>query len=82
MTIDWRYTVEENLGVLSVAGYLGPDAVRRFTGAIGWGARRCAGVCRRRTASAAGRCRSAGIRRSGRRRRDGTWDRKRGTSAR
>ncbi|MFF4257899.1 STAS domain-containing protein [Streptomyces sp. NPDC001663] len=36
MTIDWRYTVEENLGVLSVAGYLGPDAVRRFTGAVGW----------------------------------------------
>ncbi|WP_367325786.1 STAS domain-containing protein [Streptomyces sp. HUAS ZL42] len=36
MTIDWRYTVEENLGILSVAGYLGPDAVRRFTGAIGW----------------------------------------------
>jgi hypothetical protein len=36
MTIDWRYTVEENLGILSVAGYLGPDAVRRFTGAVGW----------------------------------------------
>lgn len=36
MTIDWRYTVEENLGILSVAGYLGPDAVHRFTGAIGW----------------------------------------------
>jgi hypothetical protein len=36
MTIDWRYTVQENLGVLSVAGYLGPDAVRRFTGAVGW----------------------------------------------
>ncbi|MEU1784856.1 anti-sigma factor antagonist [Streptomyces sparsogenes] len=36
MTIDWRYTVEENFGVLSVAGYLGPDAVRRFTGAVGW----------------------------------------------
>ncbi|GAA3773158.1 hypothetical protein GCM10022403_005360 [Streptomyces coacervatus] len=36
MTIDWRYTVEENLGVLSVAGYLGPDAVHRFTGAVGW----------------------------------------------
>ncbi|WNM31247.1 anti-sigma factor antagonist [Streptomyces sp. Li-HN-5-11] len=35
MTIDWRYTVEENLGILSVAGYLGPDAVRRFDGAIG-----------------------------------------------
>ncbi|MGW3209776.1 STAS domain-containing protein [Streptomyces sp. NPDC001135] len=36
MTIDWRYTVETNFGILSVAGYLGPDAVRRFTGAIGW----------------------------------------------
>ncbi|MEH0580718.1 MULTISPECIES: anti-sigma factor antagonist [Streptomyces] len=36
MTINWRYTVEENLGILSVAGYLGPDAVHRFTGAIGW----------------------------------------------
>ncbi|OIJ99221.1 hypothetical protein BIV25_09305 [Streptomyces sp. MUSC 14] len=36
MTIDWRYTIEQELGILSVAGYLGPDAVRRFTGAIGW----------------------------------------------
>jgi hypothetical protein len=36
MTIDWRYTVEDKLGILSVAGYLGPDAVRRFSGAIGW----------------------------------------------
>ncbi|MEW2619112.1 anti-sigma factor antagonist [Streptomyces sp. NPDC048106] len=36
MTIDWRYTIEQDLGVLSVAGYLGPDAVRRFNGAIGW----------------------------------------------
>lgn len=36
MTIDWRYTVEENFGVLSVAGYLGAEAVRRFSGAIGW----------------------------------------------
>lgn len=36
MTIEWRYSAEENLGVLSVAGYLGPDAVRRFRGAVGW----------------------------------------------
>lgn len=36
MTIDWRYTVEDDLGILSVAGYLGPDAVRRFSGAVGW----------------------------------------------
>ncbi|ASN22825.1 anti-sigma factor antagonist [Streptomyces pluripotens] len=36
MTIDWRYTDAENLGVLSVAGSLGADAVHRFSGAIGW----------------------------------------------
>jgi len=36
MTIEWRYTVEQELGVLSVSGYLGPDAVRRFEGAVGW----------------------------------------------
>src|SRR3954447_886534 len=43
MTIDWRYTAEGDLGILSVAGYLGPDAVRRFTGAIGWALARGAG---------------------------------------
>ncbi|PWI13129.1 hypothetical protein DI272_02505 [Streptomyces sp. Act143] len=36
MTIDWRYTIEQDLGILAVAGYLGPDAVRRFSGAVGW----------------------------------------------
>ncbi|MFF0041533.1 anti-sigma factor antagonist [Streptomyces mirabilis] len=36
MTIEWRYTVEQDLGILSVSGYLGPDAVHRFTGAVGW----------------------------------------------
>ncbi|MEV0180337.1 anti-sigma factor antagonist [Streptomyces sp. NPDC050625] len=38
MTIDWRYTIEEDVdvGVLSVAGYLGPDAVHRFLGAVDW----------------------------------------------
>ncbi|MDW8807764.1 anti-sigma factor antagonist [Streptomyces scabiei] len=36
MTIEWRYTIEQDLGILSVAGYLGPDAVHRFAGAIGW----------------------------------------------
>ena len=36
MTIEWRYTIEQDLGILSVAGYLGPDAVRRFGGAVGW----------------------------------------------
>ena len=36
MTIEWRYTTHQNLGVLSLAGFLGPDAVHRFTGAVGW----------------------------------------------
>ncbi|MCH0564144.1 MULTISPECIES: STAS domain-containing protein [unclassified Streptomyces] len=36
MTIEWRYTSEQGLGILSVAGYLGPDAVHRFGGAVGW----------------------------------------------
>ncbi|MEV0412899.1 STAS domain-containing protein [Streptomyces sp. NPDC050448] len=36
MTIEWRYTTHDNLGVLSLAGYLGADATARFTGAIGW----------------------------------------------
>ncbi|MGI5461045.1 anti-sigma factor antagonist [Streptomyces sp. CA-249302] len=36
MTIEWRYTIEQDLGVLSIAGYLGPQAVHRFSGAVGW----------------------------------------------
>lgn len=36
MTIEWRYTAQHEYGVLSLAGYLGADAVARFTGAIGW----------------------------------------------
>ncbi|KOG14707.1 MULTISPECIES: hypothetical protein [Streptomyces] len=36
MTIEWRYTVREDLGVLSLAGFLGPEAVDRFAGAVGW----------------------------------------------
>ncbi|MET9882123.1 STAS domain-containing protein [Streptomyces sp. NPDC006430] len=36
MTIEWRYTTHEGLGVLSLAGYLGADATARFTGAVGW----------------------------------------------
>ena len=36
MTIEWRFTTHDDLGVLSVAGYLGPEAVGRFTGAVGW----------------------------------------------
>ncbi|WP_374120742.1 anti-sigma factor antagonist [Streptomyces sp. AN091965] len=36
MTIEWRYTVAPDLGILSVAGHLGEDAAHRFTGAVGW----------------------------------------------
>ncbi|MGX2997372.1 anti-sigma factor antagonist [Streptomyces sp. JNUCC 64] len=36
MTIEWRYTTQPGLGVLSLAGYLGTEAVGRFTGAVGW----------------------------------------------
>ncbi|MFE6776540.1 STAS domain-containing protein [Streptomyces sp. NPDC057702] len=36
MTIEWRYRAERDLGLLSVAGYLGPHATHRFTGAVGW----------------------------------------------
>ncbi|MGW3974693.1 STAS domain-containing protein [Streptomyces ardesiacus] len=36
MTIEWRYTIQQDLGILSVAGHLGPDAAHRFTGAVGW----------------------------------------------
>ncbi|HEY3482588.1 MAG TPA: anti-sigma factor antagonist [Streptomyces sp.] len=36
MTIEWRYTTHTGLGVLSLAGYLGPEATDRFSGAIGW----------------------------------------------
>ncbi|KUO20067.1 STAS domain-containing protein [Streptomyces dysideae] len=36
MTIEWHYTAEAHLGILSVSGYLGQDAVRRFDGAVGW----------------------------------------------
>ncbi|WP_328395342.1 STAS domain-containing protein [Streptomyces sp. NBC_00390] len=36
MTIEWRYTTHENLGVLSLAGFLGADAVHRFSGAVHW----------------------------------------------
>lgn len=43
MTIEWRYTVERDLGILSVSGYLGPDAVRRFAGAVGWAVGRGSG---------------------------------------
>ncbi|WP_282697311.1 STAS domain-containing protein [Streptomyces sp. CC208A] len=36
MTIEWRYTTHPGLGVLSLSGYLGADAVGRFSGAVGW----------------------------------------------
>ncbi|MBB4984491.1 MULTISPECIES: STAS domain-containing protein [Streptomyces] len=36
MTIEWRYTIQKDLGVLSLAGFLGAEAVDRFTGAVGW----------------------------------------------
>ncbi|WNI20583.1 anti-sigma factor antagonist [Streptomyces sp. ITFR-16] len=36
MTIEWRYTTHPGLGVLSLSGHLGPEAVGRFTGAVGW----------------------------------------------
>ncbi|MEU8528588.1 MULTISPECIES: anti-sigma factor antagonist [Streptomyces] len=43
MTIEWRYTTHPGLGVLSLAGHLGPDAVGRFTGAVGWALARGSG---------------------------------------
>jgi hypothetical protein len=36
MTIEWRYTTHQQHGVLSLAGFLGAEAVDRFTGAVGW----------------------------------------------
>ncbi|MEU1629197.1 STAS domain-containing protein [Streptomyces sp. NPDC020096] len=36
MTIQWRYTTRSELGILSVSGYLGAEAVPRFLGAVGW----------------------------------------------
>ena len=47
MTIEWRYTVEHDFGILSVSGHLGPDAVHRFIGAIGWAVERGSGSGRR-----------------------------------
>ncbi|MGW6390309.1 STAS domain-containing protein [Streptomyces sp. NPDC055103] len=43
MTIEWRYTVQQELGVLSLAGFLGADALGRFTGAVGWAVARGTG---------------------------------------
>ncbi|MFJ9789137.1 STAS domain-containing protein [Streptomyces globosus] len=43
MTIEWRYTTHDDLGVLSLAGYLGAEATARFTGAVGWAEARGSG---------------------------------------
>lgn len=43
MTIEWRYTIHQDLCVLSLAGFLGSEAVDRFSGAIGWALARGAG---------------------------------------
>ncbi|WP_051879448.1 hypothetical protein [Streptomyces sp. NRRL B-24720] len=36
MTIEWDHTIHPDLGILSLSGHLGPEAVARFSGAIGW----------------------------------------------
>jgi hypothetical protein len=36
MTIQWHLTTRPTADVLQVTGYLGDDAVTRFTGAVGW----------------------------------------------
>ncbi|MFB7940669.1 anti-sigma factor antagonist [Streptomyces sp. NPDC056049] len=43
MTIEWRYTIHPGLGVLSLAGFLGQEAVGRFQGAVGWAVARGTG---------------------------------------
>jgi hypothetical protein len=36
MTIQWHLTTRQAADVLQITGYLGDDAVTRFTGAVGW----------------------------------------------
>ncbi|WP_327371725.1 STAS domain-containing protein [Streptomyces sp. NBC_01217] len=36
MTIEWRYSAHQHLGIFSLSGYLGAEAVPRFHGAVGW----------------------------------------------
>ncbi|WP_043267505.1 STAS domain-containing protein [Streptomyces sp. CT34] len=36
MTIQWRYTSDDDLGILSLAGYLDAQDTDRFAGAISW----------------------------------------------
>ena len=36
MTIEWHYTAQKDFCVLSLSGFLGADAVDRFTGAVSW----------------------------------------------
>ncbi|WP_129260348.1 STAS domain-containing protein [Streptomyces sp. M3] len=43
MTIEWCYRARDHLGVLSLSGHLGTDAVPRFHGAVGWVLARGAG---------------------------------------
>lgn len=36
MTIQWHLTTRQEADVLQITGYLGDDAVHRFSGAVGW----------------------------------------------
>ncbi|MFF4948638.1 STAS domain-containing protein [Streptomyces chattanoogensis] len=36
MTIQWRYTTHDHLGILSLAGRLGREDTSRFAGAVAW----------------------------------------------
>lgn len=44
MTIQWHLTTGSTVDVLQVSGYLGDDAVARFTGAVGWAVARGRGA--------------------------------------
>ncbi|MCB5163927.1 anti-sigma factor antagonist [Streptomyces bambusae] len=36
MTIEWKYTDHGHVGVLTLTGHLGMEAIDRFVGAVGW----------------------------------------------
>ncbi|ARF58063.1 STAS domain-containing protein [Streptomyces gilvosporeus] len=36
MTLQWRYSTHDHLGILSLAGHLGPQDTGRFSGAVTW----------------------------------------------
>lgn len=36
MTIQWHLTTGPSVDILQISGFLGDDAVARFTGAVGW----------------------------------------------